>query len=598
MTTAPMTGRHDVPTHATVRDRAARALVAKSIGEFAHELLLAPHPDGGSCYVLDAPDGTRYRFRAHRYALDHSVVVPASIERSRDGERLPVDALDFIIEFAGELGIGADVLPVYLEEINSTLAAAAYKLSRRSPGADDLVDTDFQTIEASMTEGHPAFVANNGRIGFDPDDYRRFAPETGSRVRLVWIAVSRKHARLSLSASINADAFDDAEFTGLRRRMTEAGLDPRDYLPMPVHPWQWRKRIATTFAAAVARRDIVYLGLGTHSYQPQQSIRTFFDVDAPDNCYVKTSLSILNMGFMRGLSPTYMKSTPAINDWLHALLSGDAEIARTGFSILREIAAIGYTDPQYDRAAGRGSAYHKMLSALWRESPIPRLGPGERPATMTSLLHVDAGGKPFVSALIDRSGLNARTWVERYLRAYLRPLVHCFYFHRLVFMPHGENVILVLSGGVPVRVLMKDIGEEIAVLDADADLPEGVERIRADVPADQQALSIFTDVFDSFFRFLGATLAGDGRLGEDEFWEAVADCIADYQRDRPDLARLFDAYDLFAPQFARSCLNRLQLADNTQMVDLSDPAGALKFAGVLNNPISGFRPPRTPPTTD
>jgi hypothetical protein len=40
--------------------------------------------------------------------------------------------------------------------------------------------------------------------------------------------------------------------------------------------------------------------------------------------YVKTALSVLNMGFMRGLSPTYMAATPAINDWVYGLVENDA----------------------------------------------------------------------------------------------------------------------------------------------------------------------------------------------------------------------------------------------------------------------------------
>ncbi|GAB3566598.1 IucA/IucC family protein [Spelaeicoccus albus] len=587
------------PSHLTTEAWAGanRALVAKAIAEFSHELLLVPTPDTGHFYTLGTGDGTRYRFRADRYALDHWTVEPESISRNRGDESLPIDAMDFILDFSGPLGIDDNVLPVYLEEISSTLAGSAYKRTRPSPSAAELVDADFQTIERSMTEGHPCFVANNGRIGFDPDDYTKFAPETGSGIRVVWIAVRRRHARLSTSLSSTAGDIIDAEFASCAHRLSEAGLDPDEYLPMPVHPWQWRNRIATTFAADIASRDIVYLGAGTHRYQPQQSIRTLFNVDAPRSCYVKTSLSIVNMGFMRGLSPTFMKATPAINDWVYSLLSDDDEIRRTGFSILREVAAIGYTNPYYARAADRSSGYHKMLSALWRESPVPGLEPGRQLATMTSLLHVDADGRPFVSALIDRSGVTPAQWLDTYLGAYLRPLVHCFFAHRLVFMPHGENLILVLSGGIPERVIMKDIGEEIAVLDADAELPVDVERIRAEVPDAKQALSIFTDVFDSFFRFLASLLSADGRLSEAAFWDAVARCIDDYQADHPDMADLFDRFDLFAPQFDRSCLNRLQLANNTQMVDLSDPAGGLKFAGVLTNPIAAFgrRRSATPP---
>jgi hypothetical protein len=38
-----------------------------------------------------------------------------------------------------------------------------------------------------------------------------------------------------------------------------------------------------------------------------------------------------------------------------------------------------------------------------------------------------------------------------------------------------------------------------------------------------------------------------------------------------------------------SCLNRLQLRNNQQMVDLTDPAGNLQFAGTLRNPVAAFR---------
>jgi siderophore synthetase component len=65
--------------------------------------------------------------------------------------------------------------------------------------------------------------------------------------------------------------------------------------------------------------------------------------------------------------------------------------------------------------------------------------------------------------------------------------------------------------------------------------------------------------------------------------------VADYQEQHPELAAQFQRYDLFAPQFALSCLNRLQLRDNQQMVDLSDPSSALQFAGTLANPLAAHR---------
>ena len=100
--------------------------------------------------------------------------------------------------------------------------------------------------------------------------------------------------------------------------------------------------------------------------QPQQSLRTFFNRTREGAPYVKVALAIQNMGFLRGLSPHYMRDTPAINDWLAALVAGDAEFSDQGFRVRRERAAIGYTGDAYHRTRTT-NPHRKMLAALWRE---------------------------------------------------------------------------------------------------------------------------------------------------------------------------------------------------------------------------------------
>ena len=136
---------------------------------------------------------------------------------------------------------------------------------------------------------------------------------------------------------------------------------------------------------------------------------------------------------------------------------------------------------------------------------------------------------------------------------------------------------------------MKDVGEEIAIM-GDLELPAEIERIRAAVPDEVKSLSILTDVFDGFFRYLAAILQEDILLSGDGFWALVAECVAEYQADHPEHGVLYERYDLFAEEFAHSCLNRLQLRNTLQMVDLSDQAESLIFAGTLANPIARFRP--------
>jgi siderophore synthetase component len=573
-------------TPATMAE-AQRRLVAKAIAEFAHERLLTPEQTDTGWRVTTGTSA--YTFTARVHALEHWVIDARSLTRTVLGEAAPLDAQELIVECNDRLGIPAPLLPTYLEEIASTLASSAWKQVNHSTSSAELVHADYQEIEAAMSEGHPAFVANNGRIGFSADDFAAYAPETGSDVRLLWIAVRRSEAHLSLARDLlehelYASELGEDVVADFEARLRSLGLDPADYLYLPVHPWQWTHRLAITFAPDVARRSLVLLGEGPGAHRAQQSIRTFFPIEHPTRSYVKVALAIQNMGFVRGLSPAYMAATPAINDWVADVVNADETLAGCGFSVLREHAAIGWTGDVFHRLAD-SSPYRKMIAALWRESPMERLAPGERLATMASLLHRDRGGVALATELIRASGLPPEEWVATYLRAYLRPLVHCLLAYDLAFMPHGENLVMVLDGHVPTRMLMKDIGEEVAVM-GDLPLPAEVERIRADVPPDVRALAIHTDVFDGFLRYLAAILDEDGMLSGETFWELVASCVLDHEREHPELAGSAAAYDLLRPTFRHSCLNRLQLRNTSEMVDLTDQAESLIFAGELANPIA------------
>lgn len=579
-----------------------RLLVRKALAEFAHESVIAPtpigKPDAGNwrTYRVDADTADRhYRFRAQTMALHHWRIDPTSIERLPDiGE--PLDALTFVNDFKRTLGIPADKLPIYLDEISSTLFGAAYKHTRAYLTAEELVEQDYQVYEAAMTEGHPCFVANNGRLGFDADEYRSYAPETGSRFAIIWLAVHREHAHFASLPEFDHDQLLTHELgatrlASYRQTLQQLDLDPARYLFMPVHPWQWFNKLSIAFAADVANRNIVALGYGGDLYAAQQSVRTYFNTSHPEKCYVKTSLSVLNMGFMRGLSPHYMAGTPAINAYLHGLITSDGTLRDYGFSILREVASIGYRNRYYEAALESDSPYKKMLSALWRESPIGKLRDGERLMTMAALLHVDPAGNALLPALIRRSGMPALTWLRSYLRAYLVPLMHCFYAHDLVFMPHCENLILVLEQHRVTRVFMKDIAEESAILDKDAILPNAVARLAVDVPEDYKLLGLFIDVFDGVFRHLNHLLVEHGVCSEGEFWQLIAATAYEYQAAHPELRHKFDRYDFFQPEFRHSCLNRLQLRNNLQMVNLADPASSLTMAGMLRNPLAAYRRP-------
>jgi siderophore synthetase component len=581
-----------------VWEHATRRIVAKMIGEFSHEWLIraeaSDHAADGYELLADEPH-TRYRFTARCFGLDHWEVDPASIRRIQvsSGNELELDALEFTLDFCASLGLVGEALSLYLEELAASLYAEAYKADNQRHDARALVHASFQAIETAMTAGHPCFIVNAGRLGFDVDDHARFAPEAGRPLRLIWLAATRERAQFNALDGIDYAEFIAAELGSktcdrFDARLRASGLDPSEYLLMPAHPWQWRNRLCAGLAAEIARNHIVELGESEDEYQPQQSIRTVFNVSDPRRCYVKTALSIINMGFVRGLSPYYMQATPAINQWVDDLVRSDATLRACNFEILRELATVGYRCPSYERAGPRTSPLNKLFAALWRESPVTRADPGEQLMTMAALLHRDRDGRSLLAELLAAHGLDPAAWLRAYLHVYLRPILRCYYAHELAFMPHGENVILGLRDGLPVRAFIKDIAEEVLVFKPASSLPEEVRRIAVDFPVDRRPLHILMDVFDCFFRFLAPIFATQCGLPETEFWRAVADCIHRYQAEHPAHAALYRRDDLFAPRFALSCVNRMQLHDSRQLLDLTNPAASLQIHGSLQNPLAPF----------
>lgn len=601
----PMTNLHtnqletsDTHLNPTTWTKVNSALVAKAISEFAHELLLKPVKQTNhsqlNTYQLQADNPSIvYEFKAKIYALDHWDVDAQSIIKKVNHKSVPIDALKFVVDFVYTLEIPKHLLPVYLEEISSTLSSAAYKEVNSTFSAKELVNNSFQVIEHAMTEGHPCFVANNGRIGFDHQDYLQYSPEADTPFKIYWIAGHKSKTTFTSVDSYEYKTFIKEELgiqliAKFNTKLESLGLDTSSYIFIPVHPWQWNNKILQVFAADIANQNLVFLGEGEDYFSAQQSIRTLYNKSNPEKMYTKTALSILNMGFMRGLSPSYMQSTPHITTWITDLLEKDQYLEKQGFTMLGEVATVGFQNTYYE-LLGKTNAHNKMLSALWRESPHSKIHENQQLMTMAALLHKDSLGNSLIVALINAASCEVNLWVRKYLSAYLSPLLHCFYEYGFVFMPHGENIIMVLENHLPVKILMKDITEEVIVFNPELELPNKVKRLYTETSDKMKILSIFTDVFDCFFRFLAPILEKELSFLEEDFWKEVALCIHSYQEEHPELQSKFDRYDLFVPEFDRCCLNRLQLKNTQQMLNLADPMASLILEGTLENPIAQFK---------
>lgn len=563
----------------TARDawaEAGRRLLVKAVEEFAYEELLVPDPDVSAdtpdAYRLDFTDGIHWTFRAARGTFGTWRIAPGTLRRhpapagdEAGPERLLLDARPV-------LGWDGPTTAEVLRELIATRRAEAEIVSRALPAAK-LAELDHLDLEAHQ-DGHPCMLLNKGRLGFSASDAAAYAPEAAGSVHLLWAGVHSSLASYSGVPGLDADTLLSEELDeDVRKRFAAklqevcagTGRVPADFCWLPVHPFHWDEAVATLFASYIAEGRIVLLGEGPDRYRPLQSIRTLANLDHPFRRNVKVPLFIRNTLVWRGLSPRPTEAAPDVSAWLHAVRDADPYLRdELRFHPLGEVAGVAVRHPLYESVKDAPYRYHELLGAVWREPVAALLRGEERARTMAALLKIGSDGRALVRELVDRSGLTARAWLDRFFRALLPGLLHYLYRYGVAFCPHGENtVVLYDASDIPVGIAVKDFAEDVNLLPGSrpeyAGLSERADALLLRWPAGELAHSLLSAIFAGHFRFFAPLAAEHLGVPEEEFWAMVRAEIERYHARFPELAERFDDFGLLAPEFDRVALNREQL---------------------------------------
>ncbi|MFK3984713.1 IucA/IucC family protein [Micromonospora sp. NPDC050397] len=548
--------------------RVCDALAAKMIAELAFERALTPAPLGADRYRVPVTPEIGYDFRGRPVAMDSWRIEPGTLVRVADGVAEPADPYRLLLDLHRAWGLDPAVTALTVGELAATLSSDAWLLHTGLPAAE-LAELPHLELEGYQT-GHPWIFANKGRVGFSYADRRRYAPEARHAEPLHWMAAHRELAGFHAVPGLDEAALRERELDRhTRDRFTAVlaarGLDPTEYVWLPVHEWQWNEVVLPLFAAELARGRIVALGEAPDRYRAQQSIRTFGNVSRPDGLDVKLPLSILNTMVYRGIPTELVEAAPHSTAWMHGIRDADPFLRDECRVILPgEVAAVAVRHPVFDALPEAPYRYRQLLGVIWREPVAGRLDPGERARTLAALLHVDPAGRAFVAELVARSGQPPARWLAALFAAVLPPLLHLLYRYGIGLNPHGENAIVVYDrGDVPVRLAVKDFVDDMKLLDEDlpeySDLPEQALGVLMRFGAQELSGSIVKSLLMCHFRYLAPLCAEQLGVPEEEFWRLARAEILDYQERFPELAERFARFDLLAPEFARVCLNRERL---------------------------------------
>ncbi|MFG0430583.1 aerobactin synthase IucC [Serratia liquefaciens] len=545
--------------------RVNRQMIAKILAELEYERTLQAEQHGEQWRILlgDA----QYSFSAERGIWGWLHIDPATLTCDQS----PLAADQTLRQLAQVLKMDDAQVAEHLEDLYATLRGDMQLLSaRHGMSAQDLIALDADALQCLLA-GHPKFIFNKGRRGWGLTALHQYAPEYQGQFQLHWVAAKRgsfvwcADEEYSLDNLLNS-AMDSAERQRFDRRWRELKLT-HDWIPVPLHPWQWQQKIALHFLPQLAEGDLVELGEFGDSYLAQQSLRTLTNISRRSAFDIKLPLTIYNTSCYRGIPGKYISAGPAASRWLQQIFIEDDTLSASGAEILGEPAAGYMTHPTYASLAKAPYRYQEMLGVIWRENPSCYLQEGEQAILMATLMETDNHGQPLIAAYIARSGLSAEAWLQQMFRVVVVPMYHLMCRYGVALIAHGQNITLVMKDHVPQRVLLKDFQGDMRLVDQDfpeaASLPKVVRDVTVRLSADYLIHDLQTGHFVTVLRFISPLMKACG-VSETRFYQLLAQVLKGYMAQHPDMAERFALFDLFKPQIIRVVLNPVKLTYSEQ----------------------------------
>lgn len=474
----------------------------------------------------------------------------------------------------------------YIHDLQSQVCFENYALPA--------IQYPYDILESYLMEGHPYHPCYKSRVGFSLQDNVRYGVEFAQPMALVWLAIHQDLVAKNHSASIDVDAFFQAQINHqdqqlFQQVLNERGVNANSYVWIPVHPWQWENHLITIFAEEIADQKMIYLGHSHDRYLAQQSLRTLTNLQHPEKPYIKLAMSLTNTSSSRVLAKHTVMNGPIITDWLQRLIDHSDTAKQLDFAILREVYGLSVDFTRLPESHAQQA--YGTIGCLWRESVHQYLREGEDAIPLNGVSHIQKDGKALIAPWLQQYGIEE--WTRQLLKVVISPLIHLLFAEGIATESHGQNIILVHQQGWPTRILLKDFHDGVRYSPAHLAHPEWAPELDQ-LPkehAETNSMSfILTDDLDGIRDFscaclffvaltdIAIFLNQSYAVSEQDFWLWAAEVIQDYQQQHPEHAERYQIFDIFADKLRIESLTKRRL--------FGDRSLQIKF---VDNPLAPFK---------
>lgn len=413
-------------------------------------------------------------------------------------------------QLLAQLGLRTAAAGRLAAELDNSVVNLALARAANPNGPGPLHDST--DAEQAVVDGHPQHPCCRTRTGMTVADILTYAPEHHPVLHLALLRVP-------------ADRWQGAG------TWPEELRDGSSFL-LPVHPWQQAHVLVHHPDLAVTQRTI--------PARPLLSLRTLAPLAEMAGCHIKTSLDVQVTNYRRTISPAEVADGPPLSDLVSAVVD------KAGFGErLHILCELGGGAVRVD---GQVSA---SLAAMIRESTDSPLDTGEIAVPLTAVHATSA-------ALVTDDPVR---WLADFAELVLPPTLTLLSMG-VALEAHGQNTLVVLRDGRPVRVLYRDLdGVRISprrLASWGFTLPP-LAGTRAVEDIDVLRTKLFGGLLSGVFSELVDVLARTRAFDPATLWQTVAKAAHHVQADLPDHG---DTAAFFADTLPLKATIAMRLADD------------------------------------
>lgn len=318
-------------------------------------------------------------------------------------------------------------------------------------------------LEQWGTLGHPWHPGFKTKLGLSAEEVKALSPEFQPRLNVPLAAIRASCAQLAFANDETdycawfARSFPQA-WSSWEDALRGAGKQVRDWLPLPLHPYQASRHIPGEFAPEIARGDLMLLPGVAIEATPTMSFRTIVPQGSAALPHMKLPVSLRLTSVQRTVSPKSAVMGPRLTRLLRTIVERERGFDGA-LDIVPENVGLHYIDP-----AGRDERA-RHLAILYRGNPMAKAEGGLFPVPVGALFADSPfGGRSLATELVAlASGDHAQgalAFFARYAETVLTATLSAYLLYGIAFEAHQQNsFIMVDERYQPVQLLARDFGD-------------------------------------------------------------------------------------------------------------------------------------------